>query len=160
MKKKASVRNKRPRSLEHLTGPQVARFICAAYILVMLVAQLFTFEQFPALIGSIGVAGGLTVVVAITLVVAELLALPHLLSIPRLPGMLKKVSFVSVFVALLGLTILEVTALLAGQTVIFGATFHLPAGSWSLFMLTGLWVLAAWGAIGQPANTPKDSATP
>ena len=42
--------------------------------------------------------------------------------------------------------------------MIFGATFDLPGGSWSLLFLAGVWILAIWASgFGQGATTAVKS---
>lgn len=129
------------------TTPQAMRLVLAGYLLVLLVLQLFTFEQFPELVATAGVGGVYSYIVAIALVVVELMALPYLISM-KVPTRLQKLSLVSLILAMVGLSVLEVSAYLSGQTVVFGATFGLPGGSWSLLFMAALWVLAFWGVFG------------
>lgn len=121
---------------------QVVRLVLAAFLLFMLLGQLFTFEDFPGLLASVGEFWSRTV--AILLVVVELLALPVLIDV-KVSAKLRKVSLVSVFVALVLLSTLEAVAYLGGASILFGATFNLPCGCWSLTFLAGLWMLAVWG---------------
>ena len=61
-------------------------------------------------------------------------------------------------VALLLLTLLEGMAFYHGVSIIFGATFDLPGGSWSLLFLAGVWILAIWASgFGQGATTAVES---
>ena len=121
---------------------RVVRLVLAAFLLFMLLGQLFTFEDFPSLL--VGVNEVCARAMVIVLVVVELLALPILIGI-KMSVALKKVSVVSVFAALLLLNVLEAVAYLGDASMLFGATFDLPCGCWSLTFLAGLWVLAVWG---------------
>ncbi len=132
-----------------MTTDQVARFVLVFYLLVFLLLQLFTFERFPNLLGGIGIMGTWGTVVAISLVTLELLALPYLLSMNRLPKFVKNLSATSVFIALGVLSVLEVLGYMSGQTVMFGATFEMQSGSWSILLMVALWILAFWGVFGR-----------
>ena len=130
---------------------QIIRFIVAGYILVIVLSQLFSFDKFPAMLA--GLPGVMAVVCAIILVVTEVGALPFLLAID-ISGRLRKVSAVMGVVALLLLTLLEGMAFCHGVSMIFGATFDLPGGSWSLLFLAGVWILAIWASgFGQGGAT-------
>ena len=123
---------------------RTVRLVLAVFLLFMLLGQLFTFEEFPGLL--VGLDGFWARVAAIALVAAELLALPILIDI-KMSAMLKKMSLASVFAALILLSVLEVMAYFGNTSMLFGATFNLPGGEWSLTFLAGLWVLAVWGVM-------------
>ncbi len=134
---------------------QIIRFIVAGYILVIVLSQLFSFDKFPAMLA--GMPGVMAVVCAIILVVTEVGALPFLLAMD-ISARLRKVSAVMGVVALLLLTLLEGMAFHHGVSMIFGATFDLPGGSWSLLFLAGVWILAIWASgFGQGATTTVKS---
>ena len=127
-----------------LTNARAARLLLAGYIIILLLLQLFSFDAFPAMLAGIGLDGTWSYIAAIALVVVELLALPFLLQM-KLSKKFLNVSMISGGVALLVLSILEVWAFTTGQSVLFGATFDLPGGSWSILLLLALWLLFAWG---------------
>ncbi len=131
--------------VNEFTNARAARLLLAGYIIILLLLQLFSFDVFPAMLAGIGLDGTWSYVVAIALVVVELLALPFLLHM-KLSKKFLNISMISGSVALLALSILEVWAFTAGQSVLFGATFDLPGGSWSILLLLALWLLFAWGA--------------
>ena len=134
---------------------QIIRFIVAGYILVIVLSQLFSFDKFPAMLA--GMPGVMAVVCAVILVVTEVGALPFLLAMD-ISARLRKVSAVMGVVALLLLTLLEGMAFHHGVSMIFGATFDLPGGSWSLLFLAGVWILAIWASgFGQGATTTVKS---
>ena len=129
---------------------QIVRRIIAGYILVIVLSQLFSFDKFPSMLA--GLPGMLAAVCAIVLVVTEVGALPFLLAMD-ISARLRKVSAVMGVVALLLLTLLESMAFCHGVSMIFGATFDLPGGSWSLLFLGGVWILAIWASgFGQGAT--------
>lgn len=134
---------------------QIVRRIIAGYILVIVLSQLFSFDKFPSMLA--GLPGMLAAVCAIVLVVTEVGALPFLLAMD-VSARLRKVSAVMGVVALLLLTLLESMAFCHGVSMIFGATFDLPGGSWSLLFLAGVWILAIWASgFGQGATTAVKS---
>ena len=134
-----------------LTNARAARLLLAGYIIILLLLQLFSFDAFPAMLAGIGLDGVWSYIAAIALVVVELLALPFLLQM-KLSKKFLNVSMISGGVALLVLSILEVWAFTTGQSVLFGATFDLPGGSWSILLLLALWLLFAWGAWNEIAS--------
>lgn len=132
------------KKLKQITTGQAARLLLAGYILVMLLLQLFTFEAFPGMLSVAGIVAPWSYVLAVLLVVLELLALPFLIDL-RLPSGAVLASKVSGLLAIGLATVLEIFGLANGQAVMFGATFDLPSGSWTLFLLAALWVLMVWG---------------
>lgn len=144
MKNKKSRASKVASSKIHMSNERIAHIAMAAYIVLLLMLQLFTFEKFPQLLGASDIYGVWAVVVAIILVVAELMSLPFLLRM-KTSKTLKLISAVSGVVALAVLTTVEVIASMSGQTVMFGATLSLPGGVWSLFLLVAFWILTVWG---------------
>ena len=134
---------------------QIIRFIVAGYILVIVLSQLFSFDKFPSMLA--GLPGVMAVVCAIILVITEVGALPFLLAMD-ISARLRQVSAAMGVVALLLLTLLESMAFCHGVSMIFGATFDLPGGSWSLLFLAGVWILAIWASgFGQGATTTVKS---
>ena len=126
--------SKKPKSTNHTTNIASLRLILGGYLVVLLLAQLFAFEKFPSMLESIGL-GDWSTVVAIVLALAQLLALPFLIGL-KLPTRLVFASFVSVFVALVLLSVLEVMALISDATILFGATLDLPGAFSSICLLS------------------------
>ena len=140
-----------------ITSARAAKILLAGYVLVLLLLQLFSFDAFPTMLVSIGLGSTVNYVVAIALVVTELLALPFLLQM-KLPKRVFLASMISAGLALLTLSVIEVMAFRGGLSVIFGATFELPGGVWSLLLLLALWLLFVWGVldeIGLASNKKK-----
>lgn len=134
---------------------QIVRRIIAGYILVIVLSQLFSFDKFPGVLA--GMSNVMAVVCAIILVITEVGALPFLLAMD-VSARSRKVSAVMGVVALLLLTLLEGMAFYHGVSMIFGATFDLPGGSWSLLFLAGVWILAIWASgFGQGVTTTVKS---
>ena len=146
-KKKASTEKKSNVMIKKPTdGPELARLVLASYLIVILLLQLFMFHKFPAVLQGVGIEGDWAYVSAIALVTAQLATLPFLLGLRASPGV-KNGSLAGVFIALVSLTAVEIVAMLGGQTILFGATFDVPGGSWSIPLLMALWVLAIWGIL-------------
>lgn len=122
-------------------------------LIVMVVTQLFTFEDFPAVIATLDLPGGTVTarVFAAVLVIAEVFALPFLLAM-RLSPLFRIVSMICgwlVAVVWLKLSLWEnVIASSDSQSGIFGATLPLPGGWWSVFFSLALFVLIVWTSWG------------
>lgn len=134
------------KNIKQISTQNAAKLLLAGYVLVMLLLQLFAFEVFPELLVVAGLISPWSYVGAVALVVLELLALPFLIDL-KLPSRLVLASKVSGLLALGLATAFEVLGFINGQTVIFGATFDLPSGSWALFLLAAFWVLMVWSLV-------------
>lgn len=125
----------------------------AAILVILAVAQLYKFEEFPEAIAALGLAGGHTwaSMYAALLVVGEVLALPFLLRMTLSPAM-RIVSMVSgwlVIVAWLAISVWSnVTVGYIANSAILGATIPVTAGWWTVCIFVALGVLAAWSAWG------------
>ena len=132
---------KKKQSTENLNSSRTARIFMALYIVLLLLLQLFTFDKFPDLLAKLGVSSGW----AVLLIVLELLSLPFLLDM-KLPVVYRKISMWIGVATLVLLTALETMAYENNISVMFGATFDLPGGSWSILLIVAMWILFAWGA--------------
>lgn len=150
--KSTEVKKKSVKKRPQLSSARAVGMLLAGYVVLLMLLQLLTFERFPGLMEGIGLVGAWGIVVAIALVVAELLAMPFWLRL-KTAVWVRRMSFVAGFVALLGLVVLELFALSSNQTVVFGATLDLPAGSWTLLFLAALWVLQVWNVWGDAKET-------
>lgn len=128
-------------------------YLATGFIVIMVVAQLFSFENFPALIANLWLPGGEPAarVAAALVVILEVLSLPFLLSMTLSPLF----RLVSMGVGwLVGFTwiILSLWENLMAGTIsasgIFGATIPLPVGWWSVFFSVALGVLIIWASWG------------
>ena len=157
MTQKAS--KKVPRKVHRTwTTLRAVRLIVAGYVLVLTLAQLFSFDKFPLLLASVGV-GEVATVVAISLVLVEVGTLPVLLDM-EVPRWVRRASALSGLIALVLITILEAMAVQHEATILFGATFDLPGGSWSLVFLAGIWILAVWASgVGQAGRRVAHNRT-
>ncbi len=125
-------------------SPRIIRLLLAGYLIVLLLMQLFSFDDFPGVIAGAGVIGVWAYIVAISLVVSELLALPALMSMKLSKKMINASTFFG-GLALAFLTILEILSQFSEHSIMFGALFVLPSGLWTLFLLISLWILYFWG---------------
>jgi len=131
---------------------RIATFF-AGVLVVMIVAQLFTFEEFVPLVVDFGFPGGeqLAHFDAAFIIVAELLALPFLLRMSVSPAF-RWVSMVSGW--LVAATWLKFTVWLVASdsqvnTVGFlGTAIELMPGWWAIFMSIAFGILATWASWG------------
>ncbi len=113
----------------------------ACLTIIMLVAQLFTFEDTAPLIESFGLGGGepFAKVLAGCIVIAELLALPFLLRM-RLSPLMRMVSMVSGWVAALWWVYIALFSLAAGTSIanvgFFGVVVNIPSGILAVVLAT------------------------
>jgi len=125
----------------------------AVILVVMVVAQLFTFEKFPDVIASMWLPGGdaSDYIYAAIIVCLEVLALPFLLAM-RLSLAMRCMSMVSgwLVVAFWLLVSLweNLTINIIGNGGFLGATVSLPVGWWSVFFGVALAILAGWASWG------------
>jgi len=126
----------------------ISLFVVALLVL-MAVAQLFTFERFPDVIMEMWLPGEAptAAVLAAMLPTLEILALPFLLSMRLSPAM-RVVSMVAGwFVGVLWLVLLvwqNTTSNVIANNGLLGDTLELPVGWWSVFFAVGVGVLLAW----------------
>ena len=119
----------------------------AMVITLLLIAQLYTFEDFPEVIESFGLPGGsITVVLLVALIpLVELLSLPYLLSMETDRRIVRVSRYaalgVGVMWALIS-TLILLSAQPTAQSGIFGATIPLTCGFWAI-AYSALLILAA-----------------
>ena len=129
-------KSKKAAKIHLISFDWLIRLVLSIFILIMLLTQLFTFENFPGLLVGAGIAP-----VVSLLVVAELAALPYLLKMSASSNVIR-VSKVCGFIILAALSVLEGMAAVNNTTsTLFGATANLPGGLWALLFLSALWVL-------------------
>lgn len=133
------------------TARQVA-LLYAGILVLFLVAQLFTFEEFLQLIPSFHLpVGGLLYLVAPLIVVVELFALPFLLRMSISPA-LRWVSMVCgwmVATVWLGVTWWVVATQPGASTVGFlGTIGDLSPGWWAVLVAVAMGILTAWASWG------------
>jgi hypothetical protein len=125
----------------------------AGIFVLMAVAQLFTFEEFPDAIKAMWLPGGeaLAPVRAALIVVFEVGAIPFLLGMRLSPAM-RIASMVSGWLVVAGWLVASVwqnfsTNVIANSGLL-GASVKLPVGWWSILFCLALGILAAWAAWG------------
>lgn len=134
-------KSKKTAKIHLISFDWMIRLVLSIFILIMLLAQLFTFENLPGLLVGAGVAPVVSLLAGSLLVVAELAALPYLLKMSASSNVIR-VSKVCGFIILAALSVLESMAAVNNTTsALFGATANLPGGLWALFFLSALWVL-------------------
>lgn len=138
-------------TLPSVTSQQAFGVVAGSFLLLMLLCQLFTFEDFPGLLSQAisDKATGLALLFA--LVFSEVVALPYLLGMT----MFRRLTIISRAaggLAILLLAVVEGLVIFNGDdtSVLFGATFMVPSGTWSLLLLGAVGVLMTWKNI--PAN--------
>jgi hypothetical protein len=125
----------------------------AAVMVILAVAQLYRFEDFPNVIADIGLPGGATwaSTYAALLVTGEVLAIPFLLRMMLSPAM-RIVSMVSGWLVIAGwLSIVVWSNLVLDHEVnsgILGAAVPIEQGWWVVCIFVALGLLAAWSAWG------------
>ena len=124
----------------------------AACFIILAVAQLYKYEEFPDVLAGLGLPGGVVwaPIYAALIVTGEVLAVPFLLRMRLSPAM-RVVSMVSGWlVSGLWLVIAAIGSLAgdAGNSGILGATVPVPAGWWMACVFIALGILAAWSAWG------------
>ena len=125
----------------------------AIILVVMAVAQLFSFDEFSQLFNSFGLPGGMQYAyfLAAFVVTAEVFALPFLLRMPLSPAF-RWVSMVCGW--LVAAIWLEVTVWLAFHEGIsnnvgfLGTVTDILPGVWAVFITIALGILAAWASWG------------
>jgi len=141
---------------------RIVSFALAGLLVFMVVAQLFTFEDFPDVIAGMWLPGGeaLATVLAASIVSTEVFALPFLLGI-RLSVAMRVVSMVLgwlVIAAWIAVSLWQnITANFISNTGILGDTISLPVGWWSVFVFVAIGVLMAWASWGMWPITGKAS---
>lgn len=130
----------------------LAGMLLAAFLILMAVGQLFSFEDFPAVVEAMWLPGGqaAATIAAAVLVTLEVLALPFLLGL-RLSVLMRVLSMLFGWLVIVAWIVLFIGNMLQGAAVnsgLLGATVILPIGWWAVFFGIALAVLAAWAAWG------------
>lgn len=125
----------------------------ASLLVVFIVAQLFTFEDFVTLIASFWLPGGMTLAYFLSafIVVAEVFALPFLLSM-RVSSAFRFVSMVFGWIVpalwiKLGLWLIF-TDNAVSNIGFLGSLFQLTPGWWNVMFSVALGILATWASWG------------
>ena len=132
----------------------------AAVILVFVVAQLFSFEDFMTLLDSFVLPGGSRTaqILAAVIVIAEVFALPFLLRMRLSPAM-RVVSMVCGWLVALIWLALSLWVMLSVNAIsnigFLGDVVHLTPGWWTVLFSVALGILAAWASWGMWPMTRK-----
>ena len=124
----------------------------AACFIILAVAQLYKYEEFPDVLAGLGLPGGVVwaPLYAALIVICEVLAVPFLLRMRLSPAM-RIVSMVSGWLVIGLWLIIAITGNLsgyAGNSGVLGATLPVVLGWWTVFVFAALGVLAGWSAWG------------
>jgi len=124
----------------------------AGVFTVLAVAQLFTFEKFPDLLGEMWFtgSGAASNFFAALFVALEVFALPFLLFMYLSPA-LRVASMVSGWLVVAGWFLASLYGNIFGEnfgSALFGATVPLVEGWWSVFFCIALGILVAWVSWG------------
>ena len=134
-------KSKKTAKIHLISFDWLIRLVLSLFILIMLLTQLFTFENFPGLLVGIGIAPVFSLAVGGLLVVSELATLPYLLKMSASSNVIQA-NKICGFIILAALSVLEFMAAVNNTTsTLFGATANLPGGLWALLFLSALWVL-------------------
>ncbi|HEY5695794.1 MAG TPA: hypothetical protein VIQ80_03090 [Candidatus Saccharimonadales bacterium] len=132
-----------------------------AFFILIAVAQLFTFEKYPAVIADMWLWGGaeFALVWAAVIVTLEVAAVPFLLSMRLSPAMRVVSMAAGWLVTFLWVGILfwqnSERAVIANNGLL-GATLKVPTGWWSVLLWFALGILLAWVAWGMwPIKTSR-----
>jgi hypothetical protein len=125
----------------------------AGVFVVMAVAQLFTYEEFPGVIAAMWLPWGEDVasVRAALIVVLEVAAVPFLLAMRLSPAMrfLSMISGWLVVAAWFAASVLQnMSSGVIANSGFLGAAVKLPVGWWNILFCLALGVLATWAAWG------------
>lgn len=126
----------------------------ACVLILMAVAQLFTFEKFPDVIAGFWLPGGLPLphILAALFVIGEVIALPFLLFMRLSPAM-RIVSMMAgwlVVAAWLAVSLWQNVTMNStiANNGLLGATVSLPVGWWSVLVCIAFGILAVWTSWG------------
>jgi hypothetical protein len=132
---------------------KVISIALAAVFVMLAVAQLYSYENFPDVLASLWLPGGrpMATVLAALLVVGEVLAVPFLLSMRLSPAMriMSMVAGWLVIAVWLKITILiNITTNATTNGGILGATIPVSPGWWTVGLFIALGALIAWVSWG------------
>lgn len=140
---------KKPRTKE----AQIVAYFYAFLLIVIVLCQLFTFEEFISLINTFNLPGGLVFsnLVGSTIVISEVFAVPFLLGM-KLSPLMRIVSMASGWLAAISWIKLSVWLYVTSSSVanvgIFGDLLKIQPGFLAIFISLVLGFLAAWSSWG------------
>ena len=136
----------------------ISSFLAGVFV-VMVVAQLFSYEHFPDVMSLFFNSSQLVLVVAACIVTLEVAAIPFLLRMQLSPAA-RYVSMVAGWLVALFWLIVSLGAAATWGTYdnagFLGDTVTLLGGWWAVFFSLGLVVLAVWASWGMwPGSRPS-----
>lgn len=132
---------------------KIASIALAGVFVLLAVAQLYSYEDFPDVLASLWLPGGrpLATVLAALLVVSEVLAVPFLLSMRLSPAM-RVMSMVAGWLAIVAWLKIAISINLTTNATtnsgILGATIPVSPGWWMVGLFIALGALVAWVSWG------------
>lgn len=132
----------------------------AGIIILMVVAQLFTFEDFPEVIARMDIwnGGDYAALWAAVIVTFEVFMLPFLLGM-RLSILMRFVSMVAGWCVVAVWLATSVWADKSSDSGLLGATATLASGAWMTFFCLALAVLMIWASWGMwPLSRQRSSS--
>ena len=140
---------KKPKTRES----EAAAYIYSAILIVMVLCQLFNFNDFLTLLESFWLPGGTTAAYLLggAIVVSEVFALPFLLGM-KLSPLMRIISMILGWIVplkWLGLALwLNLTVNAVSNIGFLGTTFKIIPGWWAVTFCIGLILLTAWSSWG------------
>lgn len=137
----------------------------AGVFVLLAVAQLYSFEEYPDVIASIGLPGGrpMADITAALLVAGEVIAIPFLLSMRLSPAM-RIVSMVAGWMAIAAWLKLSIFINLTTNAItnsgVLGATVPVTPGWWMTCFFVALGILMAWASWGMWPVRQQKQGTP
>ena len=124
----------------------------AACFIMLAVAQLYKYEEFPDVLAGLGLPGGVVwaPLYAALIVIGEVLAVPFLLRMRLSPAM-RIVSMASGWLVIGLWLIIAITGNLSGyegNSGVLGATLPVVLGWWTVPVFAVMVVLAGWRSCG------------
>lgn len=125
----------------------------AAMFVILAVAQLYSYEDFPGVIAGFWLPGGrpFATLFAALLVIGEVLAIPYLLSM-RLSPVMRVISMIAGWLViatwLMATIAMNVSVNAIANSGVLGATIPVAPGWWLVGVFVTLGILTAWVSWG------------
>jgi len=129
---------------------RIVSLLLAAILMIMVVAQLFSFEDYSdVLVSSLRLLEAPALIMSAIIVILEIAALPFLFSM-RLSALGRLVSMLSGWLVVSGWFLItiytNVTMGSVSNSGVLGATIPIPSGWWTAFFFAGVMVLMIWSS--------------
>jgi len=139
---------------------QIVAYIYAIILIILVLCQLFTFDDFLLLLGGFGLPGGIMTanMLGSIIVISEVFALPFLLGMWLSPLMRIISMVLGWIVPLVWLKLslwICLTSITAPNIGFLGTVIDLIPGWWTVFISIALGLLAAWASWGMWPVKPK-----